>query len=151
MDKRKESGIQKRKEITIHSFRRHAKTVISQQVGTDYSEWFLGHPKSPYWTMKEDARREIYQTQIMKYLTFLDYQTLETTGKNIEKQLLEKDRQIENLKEMDKIKSEELQLMNERMKKIELEYRLASKKFTRIDSMFNRLEADERKSQMNSS
>jgi CRISPR/Cas system-associated endonuclease Cas1 len=49
-----------------------------------------------------------------------------------------------------------LQLMNERMKKIELEYQLASKKFTRIDSMFNRLEADERNNrnnqdQMNSS
>ena len=77
--------------------RRHAKTVISDQVGQDYSEWFLGHAKSPYWTMKEAKRREIYATKIMKYLTFLDYSTLETTGKNIEAKLNEKDRQLDIL------------------------------------------------------
>jgi len=33
----------------------------------------------------------------MKYLTFLDYTTLETTGKSIELKLSEKDKQIEEL------------------------------------------------------
>ena len=151
MDNRKEFGIQKRKKITLYSLRRHAKTVISDQAGQDYSEWFIGHAKSPYWGKKEEARREIYQTKIMNYLTFLDYGTLETTGKNIEKQLVEKDKQIENLKEMDKIKSEEMQLMNERMNKRELEYqleyRLTDKRITHLESMINNHEADERKSQ----
>ena len=123
MDKRKELGIQNRKEITIHSFRRFCKTVISDQAGQDYSEWFLGHAKSPYWTKKEQVKREIYSSKIMNYLTFLDYGTLETTGKNIEKQLVEKDKQIENLREMNRIQSEKMQLMKETMKKIQLEYR----------------------------
>ena len=35
----------------------------------------------------------------MKYLTFLDYTTLEATGKNIEANLQEKDREIAGLKE----------------------------------------------------
>ena len=35
----------------------------------------------------------------MKYLTFLDYTTLEVTGKNIEAKLTEKDRQMQALKE----------------------------------------------------
>src|SRR4029078_50555 len=98
MDEKKEGGINNRKKITLHSFRRFVKTVISNQVGQDYSEWFLGHSQSPYWTLKEANRREIYATKCMKYLTFLDYSTLEATGKNIESKLLEKDKQIKSMK-----------------------------------------------------
>jgi integrase len=98
MDEKKEDGIYKRRKISLHSFRRFVKTVISNQVGQDYSEWFLGHSKSPYWTLKELGRREIYVTKCMKYLTFLDYSTLEITGKNIESKLEEKDKQIKSMK-----------------------------------------------------
>jgi integrase len=98
MDERKEEGIQERRKITLHSFRRFVKTVISDQTNQDYSEWFLGHNKSPYYTKKEPERREIYATKCMKYLTFLDYATLETTGKNIEARLLEKDNEMQAMK-----------------------------------------------------
>jgi integrase len=97
MDDRKEDGLKMRRKITLHSFRRFVKTVISDQVGQDYSEWFLGHSKSPYYTKKEPQRREVYATKCMKYLRFLDYTTLEATGKNIEAKLSEKDKQIEAL------------------------------------------------------
>ncbi|HEU4467473.1 MAG TPA: site-specific integrase, partial [Nitrososphaeraceae archaeon] len=60
MAERKESGIHKRRKITLHSLRRHAKGIISNQVNQDYSEWFIGHSKSPYYTLKESERREIY-------------------------------------------------------------------------------------------
>jgi integrase len=96
LDQRKE-GMQRRK-ITLHSFRRFVKTVISDEVGQDYSEWFLGHSKSPYYTKKELARREIYATKCMKYLTFLDYTTLEATGKNIETRLQEKDSEMQAMR-----------------------------------------------------
>jgi hypothetical protein len=99
MDERKEEGIHKRRKITLHSFRRFVKTVISDQTNQDYSEWFLGHSKSPYYTKKESERREIYATKCMKYLTFLDYTTLEARGKSIEANLQEKDRVIAGLKE----------------------------------------------------
>jgi hypothetical protein len=85
----------------------------------------------------------------MNYLTFLDYQTLETTGKNIEKQLVEKDKQIEILKEKDRIKSEELDLMNERIKKMELDNQVATKKWKQIESLVDRLESFERKNKTN--
>jgi integrase len=97
LDKRKEGGVQKRREITFHSLRRYVKTVISDQTNKDYSEWFLGHSKSPYYIKKEPERRETYATKCMKYLTFLDYTTLEATGKSIESKLSEKDKQIEEL------------------------------------------------------
>ena len=99
MDERKEEGIYKRRKITLHSFRRFVKTVISDQTNQDYSEWFLGHSKSPYYTKKEPERREIYATKCMKYLTFLDYTTLEARGKSIEANLQEKDREIAGLKQ----------------------------------------------------
>ena len=99
MDERKEEGIYKRRKITLHSLRRFVKTVVSDQTNQDYSEWFLGHNKSPYYTKKEPERREIYASKCMKYLTFLDYTTLEARGKSIEANLQEKDKEITALKE----------------------------------------------------
>jgi hypothetical protein len=58
LNERKEGGKQRRRKITLHSFRRFTKSVISDQVNQDYSEWFLGHSKSPYYTKKEAERRE---------------------------------------------------------------------------------------------
>ena len=49
MDERKEG--MKRRKITFHSFRRHLKGLLSNHVNTDYSEWFLGHNKSPCITL----------------------------------------------------------------------------------------------------
>ncbi len=98
LNDRKEGGKQRRRKITLHSFRRFTKSVISDQVSQDFSEWFLGHSKSPYYTKKEFERREIYATKCMKYLTFLDYTTFEIRGKNIEAKLLEKDNEIQAMK-----------------------------------------------------
>jgi integrase len=62
-----------RHKITMHSLRRFSKTVISDQAGQDYSEWFLGHRKSTYWQKKPEERAEIYRTKCMRLLTFLDF------------------------------------------------------------------------------
>ena len=97
LDDRKE-GMRRRK-ITLHSLRRFVKTVISDEVGGDYSEWFLGHNGSVYYTKKESERREIYLTKCMKYLTFLDYTALEARGKSIEAKLSEKDLEMQAMKQ----------------------------------------------------
>ena len=88
----------KRRKITLHSLRRFTKTVVTNQTSQDYSEWLLGHNKSPYYTVKEPERREIYAAKCMKYLTFLDYTTLEATGKNIEAKISEKDSEMQAMK-----------------------------------------------------
>lgn len=110
-------GIQRRT-ITLHSFRRYVKTVISDQVSKDYSEWFLGHSKSPYYTMKEPMRREIYQTRCMRYLTFLDYSALESKGRNIEAKLEQKDEQISKLSQELHSYKEELNSYNQAVEKL---------------------------------
>lgn len=84
----------KRRKITLHSVRRFTKTIVTNQTSQDYSEWLLGHNKSPYYTVKEPERREIYANKCAKYLTFLDYTTFETSGKSIEAKLREGTRKL---------------------------------------------------------
>jgi integrase len=97
LDERKDEGRQKRHRVTLHSFRRYVKTTISNASNQDYSEWFLGHEKSSYYTIKESERRRIY-ISLMPYLTFLDYDRLEVSHSNIKDQLKYKDDEITVLK-----------------------------------------------------
>ena len=116
MDERKQ-GMRRRK-ITLHSFRRFVKTVISDQTNQDYSEWFLGHSKSPYYTKKEAEKREIYATKCMKYLTFLDYTMLESAGKNIEAKLSEKEKEIHLLRQRDSLNSDAIASLSDQLAKV---------------------------------
>jgi len=108
LDERKEEGRKLRRKVTLHSLRRHVKGVTSNQVNQDYSEWFLGHSKSPYYTLKDANKREIYASKVMKYLTFLDYTTLEATGKNIEAKLSEKEKEIQLLRKHQEMRDDAL-------------------------------------------
>jgi integrase len=123
LDERKEEGVLKRRKITLHSFRRFVKTAISDQTNQDYSEWFLGHSKSPYYTKKEPERRELYVTKCMKYLTFLDYTTFDTTRKSFESKLSEKDKQIEDLqkrqKQVEQFKDKQIEDLQKGQKRVE--------------------------------
>ena len=121
MDDRKEDGLQKRRKITLHSFRRYVDTTISDQAGKDYAEWFLGHKKSPYYTKKEPERREIYATKCMKYLTFLDYTMLEATGKNIEAKLSEKETEIHLLRQRDSVNTDAIANLSDQVMKLMVE------------------------------
>ena len=85
---------------------------MSNQVNQDYSEWFLGHSRIKNITHFKDAnKREIYASKVMKYLTFLDYTTLEATGKDIEAKLSEKEKEIQLLREHQKIRDDALSLV----------------------------------------
>ena len=120
LNERKE-GVQRRRKVTLHSFRRFVKTVISDQTNQDYSEWFLGHAKSPYYTKKEHERREIYATKCMKYLTFLDYTTLEATGKNIEAKLSEREKEIQLLRQRDSVNTDAIATLSDQVMKLMVE------------------------------
>jgi integrase len=85
-----------RRQITLHSFRRFVKTTISDLGYQDFSEYFIGHSGSSYWTKKESEKAQIFK-RIEPYLTFLDYEELERKGADIASQLEEKDRMIQNM------------------------------------------------------
>ena len=90
-----------RRKITFHSFRTYVKSQIAVHINSDYSEWFLGHSGSTYWNIPENQRIELYK-KCMKYLTFLDYPTVESVGKDFESKLEEQEkRHEEQMKSMD--------------------------------------------------
>lgn len=102
MDQKKESSGAKtasgkdyqRNEITLHSFRRLAETVIEDNTSANFADYILGHKKSPYYGHKEPERRKLYKEKCLKQLTFFDYSSIEKLKKEQES---EKDAQIENL------------------------------------------------------
>jgi hypothetical protein len=61
----------RRRDLTLHSFRRFVKTTISDLGYADFSEWFIGHSGSTYWTKKDKDKEEIF-LKIEPYLTFLN-------------------------------------------------------------------------------
>jgi integrase len=79
----REDGNERRREITFHSFRRFAKTTISDLGYQDFSEWFIGHAGSTYWRKKDSEKAELFR-KIESYLTFLDITGLESKGADME-------------------------------------------------------------------
>lgn len=116
-DERKEGMM--RHKVRLYSFRRFVKTTLSDCIGKEYSEWNLGYAKSGYYVSKPEVRAATYAEKAMKYLTFLDYSTLEVTGKNIESKLSEKEREIQLLRQKDAISALSDQLSYV-MKEVEL-------------------------------
>jgi integrase len=88
----------RRRQITLHSFRRFVKTTISDLGYSDFSEWFIGHNVSTYWRKKESEKAEIFR-KVEPYLTFLDFAKLEAKGADVETKLQDKDKQIQAMNE----------------------------------------------------
>lgn len=92
-DKNQKKEGSHRRKITLHSLRRTAYSIISENCSSDFANFYLGHHHSSYWVHKENERREIYRTKCMPFLTV--YQ--ETRDNTIEATLKEKDRTIKLL------------------------------------------------------
>ena len=116
-DARKENSL--RRKITLHSFRRTTFSVINDQVGSEYANFYLGHNNSPYWTHKEPERRKMYLQKCMHYLTVLDYTALDTRQKNIQSELVVKDKQIQELKQLDSQKGKQIEDMIRKQEQFE--------------------------------
>lgn len=141
-------GLNSRKEnslrgiITFHSYRRFVKSVISDSVNQDYSEWYLGHRKSPYYVKKEHELREIYKSKCMNQLTFLDYDAaLESGGRTAELKLQEKQREIGQLRDLDSMSRDAIRELSERL--MQLEARFDNKqKFSSISPRTSKREVE---------
>jgi integrase len=121
----REDGNEKRREITLHSFRRFVKTTISDLGYQDFSEYFIGHSGSTYWTKKEQEKAEIFQ-KIEPYLTFLNVHQLERKGADIQSKVNELEGLNQSLLEHDKTKddaiaqlSDQLMMLTVRLQEIE--------------------------------
>lgn len=131
LDHRKD-GMHRRRMISLHSFRRFVKTTISDSfgAGSDYSEWFLGHNKSSYYVSKPEVRAEIYSSKCDKYLTFLDYSTLQADGKTIEAKVneIKKEKEIMSQKH-----EQEMEVMQEQITAMGSQLQLVISTITKSD------------------
>ena len=123
---RDESSNNRRRQITLHSFRRFVKTTISDLGYSDFSEWFIGHSGSTYWTKKDSEKAEIFR-KVEPYLTFLNIPELERQGADIQSKVEELEEVNQSLRNRDKMKddaiaqlSDQLMALTARMQEIEL-------------------------------
>ena len=84
----REDGNDRRRLITLHSFRRFVKTTISDLGYQDFSEFMIGHAGSTYWRKKDSDKAELFK-KVEPYLTYLDIHQLERQGADIQSKINE--------------------------------------------------------------
>ena len=110
----REDENEKRRKITLHSFRRFVKTTISDLGYQDFSEYFIGHSGSTYWTKKESEKAEIFR-KIEPYLTFLNVHQLARQGADMQSRVDELEELNQSLRERDKTKDDAIAQLSDQL------------------------------------
>jgi integrase len=110
----REDNNDRRRQITLHSFRRFVKSTISDLGYSDYSEWFIGHSGSTYYRKKESEKIEIFR-KIEPYLTFLNVYQLERQGADIQSKIEELEFLNQSLRERDKTKDDSISMLSDQL------------------------------------
>ena len=110
----REDGNERRRQITLHSFRRFVKTTISDLGYADYSEYFIGHSGSTYWRKKDSEKAEIFR-KIEPYLTFLNVHQLQRQGADIQTKVEELEELNQSLRQHDKVKDDAIAQLSDQL------------------------------------
>jgi integrase len=110
----REEGNERRRQITLHSFRRFVKTTISDLGYADYSEYFIGHSGSTYWRKKDSEKAEIFR-KIEPYLTFLNIHQLERQGADIQSKVEELEQLNQSMRDHDKMKDDAIAHLSDQL------------------------------------
>ena len=111
---REDGSNERRRKITLHSFRRFVKSTISDLGYGDYSEWFIGHSGSTYWRKKDSEKAELFR-KIEPYLTFLNIHQLERQGADIQSKVEELEDVNSSLRERDKVKDDAIAHLSDQL------------------------------------
>jgi hypothetical protein len=111
---REDGSNDRRRKITLHSFRRFVKTTISDLGYSDYSEWFIGHSGSTYWRKKESEKAELFR-KIEPYLTFLNIHQLERQDADIQSKVQELEDVNSSLRERDRVKDDAIAHLSDQL------------------------------------
>lgn len=85
-DSNNDSSIRKvgeRRKVTLKTFRDFVKSTISDLGYSDFSEWMIGHAGSTYYQKSEKERIDLFR-KLEPYLTYLDLESLEAKGADVE-------------------------------------------------------------------
>jgi integrase len=111
---REEGSNGRRRQITLHSFRRFVKSAISDLGYGDYSEWFIGHSGSTYYRKTDKEKAEIFK-KIEPYLTYLNIHQLERQGADIQTKVEELEELNKALRNRDKIKDDAIAQLSDQL------------------------------------
>ncbi len=81
-----EDATERRRKITLHSFRRWVKSVISDLGYSDYSEYFIGHSGSTYYRKSDREKFQLFK-RLEPSLTYLDQTALEKKHADLQNRL----------------------------------------------------------------
>jgi integrase len=81
-----EDSTKRRRRITLHSFRRWTKSVITDLGYSDYSEWFIGHAGSTYYRKSDREKFQLFK-RLEQSLTYLDQTALEKKHADIQNRI----------------------------------------------------------------
>jgi hypothetical protein len=90
------------------------KTTISELGYADFSEWFIGHSGSTYWTKKDSEKAEIFR-KIEPYLTFLNIPQLERQGADMKTRVEELETVNQSLRNRDKLKDDAIEHLSDQL------------------------------------
>jgi hypothetical protein len=110
----KEDSNERRRQLTLHSFRRFVKTTISDLGYSDFSEWFIGHSGSTYWTKKDSEKAEIFR-KVEPYLTFLNIVQLGRQGADTRSKAGELKELNESLRNRDRMKDDAIAQLSDQL------------------------------------
>ena len=110
----REDGNERRRQITLHSFRRFVKSTISDLGYSDYSEWFIGHSGSTYYRKKDSEKVEIFR-KIEPYLTFLNVYELERQGADIQTTIDQLEYLNQSYREREKSKDDSIAMLSDQI------------------------------------
>jgi hypothetical protein len=90
------------------------KTTISDLGYSDFSEWFIGHSGSTYWTKKDSEKAEIFR-KVEPYLTFLNFHQLERQGADIQTKVGELEQLNQSMRDRDKMKDDAIAHLSDQL------------------------------------
>jgi integrase len=111
----------RRRRITLHSFRRYVKSMISDLGHTDFSEYFIGHSTVSTYYRKTEKEKILLFRKIEPYLTFLDYPTLERKGADVEAKVEHLEHENQRLRHSDQLKEDALATLSDQVMKLTVE------------------------------
>jgi integrase len=99
-----ENTTRRRHIFTFHSLRRWVKSVISDIISTDYSEWAIGHLGSSYYIKSDKEKYSLFK-RCEPFLTYLDQRGIEQKQTDLQSRL-ETMEQVNQTLRIDKTKLE---------------------------------------------
>ena len=99
---------------TLERLEVRGKTGISDLRCADFSELFIGHSGSIYWTKMDSEKAEIFR-KVEPYLTFLDIPQLERQGADIQSKIVELELLNQSLRGRDKLKDDAISQLSDQL------------------------------------